>query len=245
MNNKVPFAILSCFTIAFVLQGILKLCGVFVFEKALNWDIFGIIDSTMWLAIIYYSIFVFITMYCLSFSFRRRAYSNKWYHYVILVVFAFGTTALKFLTNTAFTTTGTTAIDILYDLLLYIAVPLLIYFTSAKEDRLFKDNSLKNVVSIIVLQIFFYFLYLGLNYWSGLLSTIPPVAQNVVYAASALLLQIEVYIGLVALMLSINIFIKTQLKEDNMYKPINIASDAAKIAELKRVEKKKTVKNDK
>ena len=45
-NSKVPIAILSCFLIAFILQGILKISGVFIFEKALDWEIFKIIDNS-------------------------------------------------------------------------------------------------------------------------------------------------------------------------------------------------------
>ena len=47
-NNKVPIAILSCFLIAFILQGVLKISGILVFEKALNWEIFDIIDTHKW-----------------------------------------------------------------------------------------------------------------------------------------------------------------------------------------------------
>lgn len=71
-NNKVPIAVLSCFLIAFIIQGILKLCGIFVFEKALDLDIFKLIDNNLWLQIIYYSLIVFATMYCLSFSLTSR-----------------------------------------------------------------------------------------------------------------------------------------------------------------------------
>ena len=56
LNKKVPLAILCCFLIAFLIQGILKLSGVFIFEKVLDWDIFSIIDSNLWLNILFNSI---------------------------------------------------------------------------------------------------------------------------------------------------------------------------------------------
>ena len=85
-NSKVPVAILSCFLIAFILQGILKMCGIFVFEKALNWEIFNIIDSCFWTQVVFYSFIVFIVVYCLSFTMTSRAYTDKWYHYLIIVI---------------------------------------------------------------------------------------------------------------------------------------------------------------
>lgn len=241
-NRKVPFAILCCFLIAFILQGILKLCGVFVFEKALDWEIFEIIDNSMWLSIIYYSIIIFIAMYCLSFTLSVRPYSKCWYHYVILVVFAFGITTLKYLTGNASTTTGTARIDILYDIILYIFVPLLIYFTTPKRYRLFENMSLRNVVLIIAFQIMLYFIYLGLNYWSVILTSVIPSTQYIVYSASMLLIQLEVYIGLVAIMLSANICLNIFVKEYNMLKPVNIASDEAKKKEIERIKAEKASK---
>jgi hypothetical protein len=67
-NKKVPIAILSCFLIAFILQGILKISGLFVFEKALNLEIFNIIDNSILFQIFYYSLLSFISIYCLSFN---------------------------------------------------------------------------------------------------------------------------------------------------------------------------------
>lgn len=229
MNRKVPVALLSCFSIAFIVQGVLKMCGVFVFEKCLNWKIFEIIDSTQVSMIIYYSILLFITMYCLTFTFTRHAYSNKWYHYVILFVFSFGVMTLKFLTGSA-TSIGTTIIiDILYDLLVYVCVPLLIQFTMKKQDRVFEKYSVTSVVFSIMLQIMLYFLYLGLNFWSDLLNSTIPATQTFFYASSTFLIQLEVYIGLFALMFSMNAFIQNFIKgEDKMNKPLNIASDKAK-----------------
>lgn len=242
MNKRVPFAILSCFTIAFILQGVLKLSGVFIFEKALNWEIFKIIDNSTVLSIIYYSLFVLLAMYCLSFTFSKHCYSKRWYHYIILVVGAFGTTTMKFLLGTAHTVQASLIIDILYDLFTYVAIPLLIYFTTPREDRLFEKYTVSNVVLIITLQLLLYLFYLGLNYWSALLSSIIPSLQHILYASTAVLTQIEVYIGLVTLMLTINVLIQNFMKEDTMLKPINVASEKAKDAELKRVKAEKAAK---
>lgn len=243
-NSKVPFAILSCFTIAFVLQGILKLCGVFIFEKALNWEIFTIIDNSKILSVFYFSIYVFITIYCLAFALTNKPYSKKWYHYVILFVASFGSMLIKFYANAMLTNV---AVDILFDLALYVGVPLLIYFTTPKQDRLFQKNSLTNVVLVITMQMLLYFLYLGLNYWSTILNTIIPETQYLASASSAILVQLEVYIGLGSLMLTMNMLIRNFIKEGNMWEPINIATEEAKEKELekKRVKKANTKKNGK
>ena len=246
MNRKVPVALLSCFSIAFIVQGILKMCGVFVFEKFLGWQIFEIIDSSEVTMIIFYSICMFITMYCLSFTFTRHAYSKQWYHYLILFVFSFGVMTIKFLTNTATSIETTIIIDILYDLLVYVGVPLLIHFTMPKKDRLFQKYNVTRVVFMVMLQIMLYFLYLGLNFWSDLLNSTIPATQHFFYASSTFLIQLEVYIGLFALMFSMNAFIQNFIKgEDEMNKPLNIASDKAREEELKRVKERKETKRAK
>lgn len=235
-NKKVPFAILSCFTIAFAIQAILKLCKVFVFEKALNWEIFAIIDNSKALSIIYYSCLVLSAMYCLSFAMTGRWYSKKWYHYVIMIVSAFGITTIKFLTGSALTTESSVAMDILYDVLLYVVVPIIIQFTTEKENRIFDKLNWTSAIMVSMIQILLYFLYLGLNYWSGILNSIIPQAQYVVYSSSMILLQSEVYIGLGSLMMTMNMLVQKFIeKEENMFKPVNIATEQAKVKELKRV----------
>lgn len=208
--RRVPAAILCCFAIAFVLQGVLKLSGVFIFEKALDWEIFKIIDNHLWLTIIYYSTIVFTTMYCLSFTLRRHAFSKYWWHYVIMLVVSFGTITIEYLIGTVMNT----RLSIIFDILFYIITPLIIYFTTPKKDRLFNKHTVTNVTIIIMAQILLYFLYLGLNYWSVVLNSIIPATQYTMSASVVLLVQLEVYIGLVSLMLSINIFINKFIKED-------------------------------
>ena len=240
MNKKVPMAIFSLFMVAFVLQVILKLSGVFIFDKALNWEVFGFIDNNLWLAIPYYSVFVFLPMYCLSFTLTRKPYSNKWYHYLILVVISAGVTTFKLLVK--FDTKTTLLIDIIIDLIIYIGVPILIHFTHNKNNRLFETLNITNIIIVIASQILIYFAYLGLNYWSLLLNSFIPTDQIFLYASSALLVQMEVYMGLVMLMLSINILIERFKKEGNMVRPINVATDKAKEEELKKVQDKKNKK---
>ena len=237
--KRVPIAILCCFTIAFVLQGILKLSGIFVFEKVLNWDIFRIIDENLWLTIIYYSIIVFTTIYCFSFTFSRNLYSKHWWHYVIIYIVSFGTITIEYLADIVMDT----RLSIVFDVLFYIVTPLIVYFTTPSKDRLFNNHTVTNVVFIIVAQVLLYFLYLGLNFWSGVLNSIIPVTQYYVPASAMLLIQLEVYIGLISLMLSINIFINKG--GYNMFRPVNIASDKAKEEELKKQkEKRDNKKND-
>lgn len=198
-NSKVPVAILSCFLIAFILQGGLKISGVFIFEKALNWEIFKFIDSVPLLRISYYSIFCMITTYCLTFSLTNKPYSVKFYHYLILVISCIIITICRMLLVTPF------YMEFIYDICLYILVPLIINLTTDK-----KYKNIKSPVVTLALQIMLYFAYLGLAYWSNLLASLLPVTQTVLPASVHFLVKFEMYIGLVTLMLSMNLFIKKE-----------------------------------
>lgn len=232
-NSKVPVAILSCFLIAFVLQGILKLCGVFVFEKALTWDIFRIIDSSKILTIGFQWIINIIAVYCLSFALTSRAYSNKWYHYVIIALVSLPIIILRT------TTVATLWLEYLYDIILYIGVPIVINSTTDKKYKLFEDKDITSIVITISIQILLYFCYLGLSYWSGLTSSMIPVNQTTLNSSASFLIFFELYIGLTTMMLSLNNLIQKWKKEINkMFRPQNIASDEAIAEELAEVESK-------
>lgn len=218
-NRKVPIAVLSCFLIAFILQGVLKLSGVFVFEKALDWSIFKIIDNTLWMQIVYYSLIVLIIIYCLSFSLTRRPYSKKWYHYLIMVGGAFGIICLKYFTTTP------PQMDFVYDFVAYIIIPAIITLTTNKRDRVIPRNDVYSIVVIIALHILLYFCYLGLTYWSNLLCSINPNIRLKITASNAFLTRLEVYFALFGLMFSP----KTNLRRINMNWPIDIASKEAKL----------------
>ena len=229
-NRKVPVAVLSCFLIAFLLQGILKLCGVFVFEKALDWEIFKIIDNTKWLAIIYYSIINLIPIYCLSFVFSSKPYSKKWYHYIIIIVSAFAVTSIRMLVKTpAF-------MEFIYDVAMYIITPVIISLTLDKDQRLFDKLNIHAVITTLSLHIMLYFFYLGLGYWSNVLNSMMPTTQVVTYASSMFLIMFEMYVGLALLMISMNMCIYNYKDKGglNMNWPANIASQLAK-AEAKQV----------
>lgn len=221
-NNKVPMAILSCFLIAFIIQGILKLCGVFVFEKVISWDIFRIINNNTILNIIYQIIINIIAVYCLSFALTTKWYSKKWYHYIIIVLGSSIITTIRTLILTPM------CLEYIFDIILYIIIPIIINITSNKNYRLFEKINLTNVVNLISLQILLYFSYLGLTYWSSLLSSFIITSQITLYSSAYFLIFIEVYMGLVLIMLSLNIFISEQKGEDFMIRPQNIASDLAK-----------------
>lgn len=240
LNKKVPLAILCCFLIAFLIQGILKLSGVFIFEKALNWEIFAIIDSNLWLSILFNSIINIIAVYCLSFCLTTRPYSNKWYHYVIIVVSSVSMITLKLLVFIPI------KFQFLIDAFLYIVVPLIINLTTDKEYKIFKS---RNFIVIFAIQILLYFCYLGLCYWSSVLNSLLPIDQVVLNSMDTFLIYFEVYIGLIALMLSCNI-LQSKIKGDiNMHYPQNIASEKARKEELERINSikanKKAKKNDK
>ena len=240
LNKKVPLAILCCFLIAFLIQGILKLSGVFIFEKALDWEIFSIIDSNLWLNILFNSIINIIAVYCMSFCLTTRPYSNKWYHYVIIVVSSVSMITLKLLVFIPI------KFQFLIDTFLYIVVPLIINLTTDKEYKIFKS---RNFVVILAIQILLYFCYLGLCYWSNLLNSLLPIDQIVLNSMDTFLIYFEVYIGLIALMLSCNMLLSKIKGDINMNYPQNIASEKARKEELERINlikaNKKAKKNDK
>lgn len=221
-NSKVPMAILSCFLIAFIIQGILKLCGILVFEKALDWEIFEVIDNTLWLSIIYYSIINFIAVYCLSFALTTKPYSNKWYHYVFIIIGSFGITTLRMLIKTPM------QIEYIYDFIAYILIPIIVNFTTSKNNKICTNNKLNDIILTISMHILLYFFYLGLSYWSNLLNSLIPITQTILYSSTHFLIYFEIYIGLITLMLSLNIMIKNLKGEENMNWPSNIANDIAK-----------------
>ena len=207
-NSKVPSAILSCFLIAFVIQGILKTNGIFIFEKALDWDIFRIIDSHKILEIIYYTIINAFATYCMSFSFSKKIYSNKWWHYVLIVGVSVLITSLKLLLQ------YNLEIQFVYDIISYVVIPTIISLTLDKQDRVFNKITLEAIIITISAQTIFYFYYLGLGYWSGLLNSLNPVTQMTLYASTSFLIFFEMYIGLLMLTLSMSILInKINIKE--------------------------------
>ena len=209
-NSKVPIAILSCFLIAFILQGILKISGVFIFEKALNWDIFEIIDSCFWAQVIFYSFIVFIVVYCLSFTMTSRAYTDKWYHYLIIII------PVNIITYIRWVRIIDIRLDILFDIILYIIIPFIINLTTQNKYRLFKRD-LFGIILTLSIQIILYFCYLGLKFWSSLLTSILILNTITVPVSTHFLIQIEVYIGLIGAMLSMNMlikYIKRRLKND-------------------------------
>lgn len=230
-NDKVPIAILSCFLIAFILQGVLKLCGIFIFQKALNWEIFRIIDSSITLQIIYYSLLVCITVYCLSFALTTNAYSKKWYHYILIVIVPFFIITIRVTKQISY------ALDIVFDICLYIIVPLFINLTTDKKYKLL-GTKLNDIILTIAIQITFYFCYLGLGYWSSLLTSIIPLDPIWLYSSLSFLTQFEMYIGIITFMLSMNIFAKKIKEGVKMRRPIDIASEEAIEKELENLEKK-------
>lgn len=207
-NSKVPSAILSCFLIAFIIQDILKLSGIFIFEKALNWDIFSIIDNSKVLEIIYYTIINTFAVYCLSFAFSRKTYSNKWYHYILVIGIAGITTGLKYLLPYK------VEIQFVYDILSYIIVPTIISLTLDNKYRVFDKINLNAVIITLTMQIVLYFCYLGLCYWSLMLNSLIISTQVTLYSSTHFLVFFEMYIGLYMIMLSTSILIdKIKIKE--------------------------------
>lgn len=230
-NDKVPVAILSCFLIAFILQGVLKISGILIFEKALDWGIFKIIDNNVIYNYIYYSVLMCVAVYCMSFALTDRPYSKKWYHYFIIVICSFGVIAIRtFLTYTI-------TQNILLDIFIYVLVPLAVNFTTDKKNRLFNNNIFEFVLTMSI-QIGIYFLYLGLSFWSNILNSILPIDTMWLLSSAMTLIELEVYFGLIIFMLSMNMLIKKIRRVNNMNMPLNIASDEAKIKELEEKENK-------
>ena len=236
-NKKVPIAVLSCFLIAFVLQGLLKICGVFIFEKALTWDVFNIIDEVLWLNILFNSAINIIAVYCLSFCLTTKPYSKRWYHYAIIVASSVGMMTLKLLVQVPIKW------QFLCDVFLYVIVPVIINLTSNKEETIFKNKSFILGLSI---QILLYFCYLGLCYWSGLLNSLLFTEPIMLNSMTSFLLFFEEYIGLISLMLSCNCLIyKIKSERTDMVYPQNIASEEAKKKALEQAKAKKQHKKSK
>lgn len=232
-NRKVPIAILGCFLIAFIIQGVLKFCGILVFEKALDWEIFSIIDNSKILQCIIYPIFVCLTIYCLSFSLTTKPYSKKWFHYVLIIVSGFSCTIYRTLKiDYSF------KIDIILDIIIYVLIPFIISITNDKNKKLFK-NDIYGIITLLATHIFMYCAYLGLCYWSSLLTSLLPI--NPVYLSSStnFLVRLELYIGLITFMLSINSLVNYIKEVVDMHRPFDIASDEAKQKEIEEIEKKK------
>ena len=201
-NERVPMAILSCFLIAFILQGILKINGVFVFEKALDWKIFELIDKYKFIQIVYYSFISFISVYCLSISFMSKCYSKKWYHYVVMILGCICVTLLKYYTEYV------VGLEFVYDAILYIIIPLFVNFTTDTKNLIFKDKSLNAIVITITFQILGYLFYLGLCCWSTMLNSIILINQAFLPASTMFLIFFEVYLGMGLFMITLNNIIK-------------------------------------
>ena len=225
MNKKVPITILSCFLIFFVLQGMLKISGVFIFEKALCWEIFEVIDNSIILQVIYYTLLNSITTYCLSFALTTRPYSNKWYHYVIIILNSALVINCRMFIQTPF------FMEFVYDIFLFVFTPTIIYLTTSTQYK-----SINNPIVILSMNILLYFTHLGLCYWSNLLSSLLPITQVALNASSHFLIRFESYIGLILLMITMNLYIK---KENNMNWPLDISTKLAK----KKAQRKKLAKN--
>lgn len=201
-NDKVPVAILSCFLIAFILQGVLKISGIFVFEKALSWEIFKVIDSNTFLNIVHSSIITIIIVYCLSLALTSKCYSKKWYHYLLIMIPTVTIVTIRTLVLTPM------YLEYIFDIVLYVLVPLIVNFTTDKEYILFNKRNIQNIVITISVQILLYFCYLGLAYWSSLLNSLIPVIQECPVSSVIFLIYFEVYMAIILLMLSFNSTIK-------------------------------------
>lgn len=235
-NNKVPIAILSCFLIAFIMQGVLKLSGILVFEKALDWEIFSIIDNNKYLQLTLYSCFNILTVYCMSFALTSKPYSKRIYHYLIILISAVGITTFRMFG------VYTQQANILMDVLLYVIIPFVINITTDKNDRLFHKINVFAVVTMISVNVFIYFGYLGLGYWSAILNSLLPIQTSWLLSSANFLIKLEVYIGLTMLMLSLNMLILNIKEKNNMFMPMDIATDEAK---KKALEEKKAKKDSK
>lgn len=237
-NQKVPFAMLCCFLIAFVLQVSLKLGGVLMFEKALNWEIFAIIDSNKFINFIFYLLINLTAVYFLSFTLSSKPYSKNVWHYVILIVSTTIITMLRIIVQL------NVVLTIIFDILNYILVPTIINLTIKKKYKI--DSKLTYIITILSLQILLYFSYLGLNYWSVILNSTIPNSQLLLYASSNFLITFEVYTGLGLLMVTGNLLLEIiERRFLDMLIPINCADDEAKEKELEEVKAKKENKKKK
>jgi hypothetical protein len=123
--------------------------------------------------------------------------------------------------------------------LLYVVVPFVINITTDKSNRLFEKIDIFSVVTTLSINIFIYFSYLGLTYWSNILTSLLPIQTVWLSSSTNFLIRIEIYIGMITYMLSMNMLIKKIKEEKNMNMPMDIASDEAKKKELEDIKAKK------
>ena len=126
----------------------------------------------------------------------------------------------------------------MYDIVLYIGVHIIINSTTDKKYKLFEDKDITSIVITVSIQILLYFCYLGLTYWSSMLSSVIIESQTTVVASASFLIFFELYIGLALLMMSLNNLINKIKEIIVMIRPQNIASDEAIAEELAEVESK-------
>ena len=133
------------------------------------------------------------------------------------------------------------AMHIVLDIIGYVVVPFIINLTTNKKYKLM-NNDLTSIILTLSIQIAFYFCYLGLTYWSSLLTSLIVINPMFVSTSRHFLIFIEIYIGIITAMLSSNLLIKKIKGERYMILPTNIASDEAKEKELEEVKEKDTKK---
>lgn len=200
-KNKIAVATLACFLVAFVAAYALKILGIFIFEKALDWQIFKIIDENRFLLIAFYTVLTFGIMYCLTFAPSGKLYSKIWWHYVILAATSIGTVLgrLYFV--------PVPQAHFIYDIIAYIGIPIIF--------NIFIFKTIDKMVAIVT-SIFLYFCFAGMTDWSNMLNELLDIYITNPPASTYMLIYTEVLIGLGLILLSGNYAIN-YLKEEMKY----------------------------
>jgi|GEM_PF-5130821 len=202
-KHKVATAFLVCFLTAFTSLYLLKIIGVpIVNEAVLNSGFFRFIDERKWLLVIYFCVLNLIGAYCLCFAMNDKPYSKVWWHYLVIVV------------PTILVTLGRiylmpiSQMDIVYDIILYIILPIFFAFFINKNN-----HNIKNKVILLLFTLILYFYFIGTTWWSAILNGYIYCENAPPAISSTFLIFLEVYIGLGLLVAAMNYFIKYKNEE--------------------------------
>lgn len=217
-KHKVAMSVFCCFLVAFVTLYAIKIFGVFLFGDLIAWSIWETIDSIKWLSIIYYCFWSILCTYLFVFTLNDKPYSKTWWHYIFIVIIPI----LCVLGRTYFI--PFTQMEFLYDIIQFILTPLLFWFILQKG---YKENILYKF-AIIILNIIMYFYYLGVKYYSRTVNQLTTLAFTQTTASAHFLINMEIYFGIMLLMILSNLTINYIKESGKMEKPLDIADLTAK-----------------
>ena len=124
----------------------------------------------------------------MSFILTNKPYSDKWYHYALIIIISYFITWIRTTYNLSY------AMHTILDIIGYVIVPFIINLTNNNKNKLF-NNNYASIVITLSLQVVFYFCYLGLTYWSSLLTSLIVINPMFVSTSRSFLIFFEVLLN--------------------------------------------------